>query len=82
MRTWNGFGIERPAGSLKIQKPSSSAKTGNEGILRSQRKQIARTGLILLFDGEVSPAKAEPRRAQANRYPDSELRASLPPSRH
>ena len=29
-----------------------------------------RTGLILLFDGEVGPAGAEPRRAQPNRYPD------------
>jgi hypothetical protein len=46
----------------------------------SQRQQIAGAGLILLFDGEVGTALAEPRRAQANRYPDSELkpRSRLP----
>jgi len=48
----------------------------------SQRKQIAGAGLILLFDGEVGPHNAEPRRAQPNRYPDFGLLTSLPPSRH
>jgi hypothetical protein len=39
-----------------------------------------RTGLILLFDGEVESARAESRRAHPNRYPDFGLnpRSHLP----
>ena len=44
--------------SLKTKKPSNSDKTGNEGIQRVPAKTVRGPGLILLFDGEVSSARA------------------------
>src|SRR4051812_27942426 len=60
----------RPVRSLKMKKPSGSDKAANEGIQRFHSALTERSGLILLFDGEVGSAGAEPRRAQLNRYPD------------
>ncbi len=59
------------------------ARRGMKAFNESQRKQFAGAGLILLFDGEVGLRCERSRgRAQANRYSDSEPRASLPPSQH
>ena len=63
-----------------MKKPSDSGKTENKGIQRTPSKTARETGLILLFDGEAGPVTG-PRRAQPNRYPDSEPRTALPPSR-
>ena len=46
--------VERPAGSLKTKMPSSSGKSGNEGIRRVPPKTVWRTGLILLFAEKCS----------------------------
>jgi len=48
---------------------------------QSSPNTVREAGLILLFDGEVDPAPAGPRRAQPNRYPDLGPPTSLPPSR-
>jgi len=61
-----------------------------KAISESRHALARRAGLILLFDGEVSPqcrtgilpvSHWEPRRAPPSRYPDFGLRTLLPPSR-
>ena len=45
-------------------------KTGNEGIQRIPPEDNPAGWPHPSLDGEVGPAKAEPGRAQSNRYPD------------
>jgi hypothetical protein len=46
-----------------MKKPSSSGKTGNEGIQRIPLKTVQRAGLILLFAEKLAEL-LRPRRAQ------------------
>ena len=67
---------------METKKPSVPGKSENEGIRRTPRRTHGGTGLILLFDGEVSRRSSRATMTSTTvRYPDSGPETSLPPSR-
>lgn len=53
----SGFVIERPARGLKTKNLQTPTKRRMKAFNRSRTAHAEQAGLILLFDGEVDPAK-------------------------